>query len=231
MKNLKNLTTKGIISCVLMGLAVSIMLFAHIIVLEDEVQESLSKYMQEMEEARDEAFEVQNVDDVEELCIKMGYSKEEATAIEKAYKGFLQLADGKYSFYDVVRCHSMLSGMIAAPSFAGEDSSDSESIDEFVDIMMIAKTVCIVIITVFVLLLVLGLLYILLHILGKKNKGIPVIILLVLMVILFCGGSALMNLGSAVVKMPIVPVIALVLAIVSAILWSQEIKKVESIEK
>lgn len=218
MNAMKKFTTKGIIACALMGLVVILMLFGNVLVLRGETLNELEDLVEEFNDDKEREFEFYDVDDMEEYLEELDYSKKEIKAGVKIDKFINQVEDGKFSIFDVISTISFLSAMKNAPDIGTFDSEEAValSVIQIIGVLMVLG---------YMLMPLLGVLYVVLHFLGRKNKGIPVLVLLVLFVIGVGGLTTIMTLADVMHgTISFTYIIALGCAIASVALWKIEQK-------
>ena len=217
MNDMKKFTTKGIIACALMGLVVILLLFGNILVLRGKTLDELEDAVEEFNDDKEREFERYDVDDMEEYLEELDYSKREIKAGVKMDKFVNRIEDGKISVFDVISTISCFSAMENAPDIVGGFDAD-ETMG-----LAVIRIVGVVLVFGYMLMPLLGVLYLVLHFRGYKNKGIPVLVLLVLFIISVGGFTTIMTLAGAMQgTISFTYIIALACAIASIVLWKVE---------
>ncbi len=218
MNGMKKFTTKGIIACALMGLVVILTLFGNILVLRGDTLDELEEAVEEYNDDKEREFDSYDVDDIEEYMDELDYSRKEIKAGVKLDKFINKMEDGKFSIFDVISTISCFSAMENAPDMFEFDSEEE-------GVLSIVRIVGGVMVVGYMLMPLLGVLYLVLHFFGYKNKGIPVVILLALFVIVVGGLTTVMTLADAMHgSISFTYIIALGCAIASVALWKVEQK-------
>lgn len=216
MNGMKQFTTKGIIACALMVLVVILTLFSNILVFRGETLNELKDEIEDYEDKKEIAFELYDADDMEEYLEELDCTEKEIKAGVKLDKFMTKMEDGKLSVFDLISTVSCFSAMKDAPDMLGFDSRDMEEVSSF-------WMVGVVLVAGYMLMPLLGVLYVVLHFLGYKNKGIPVLVLLALFVIVVGGFTILMTMSESLqVSISFTYVIALACTIASVALWKVE---------
>ena len=211
MNSMKKFTTRGIVACVFMALVVIFTLFSNMFVLGGEILEQVEVVVKALEDDLD----YYDTDDLEEYFEELGYDGHAVEAGVKLGKFFYGIEDGKFSAFDIISGISCFSAMKKAPELGlGMEGTTAISV-----ILILA----IVLTVVYLAIPLLGILYLVLHFLGRKNKGVPVLVLLAAYVGLVGGITTLITLANEIkITISFLHVIALGFAIASVALWKVE---------